>query len=165
MAGRSYPTLDRFAPSWANLESTLDIYGGPSLDIFDLAGIKWSSKREIGEQRESGSGELAARTSGSKKHTFQPTFYASGLMKLFNQLVQVAPQDEFGVYEVGLVSFGWLIQWSLPGDNRIYSLRAEGLRTIGLDGSSAEGNEADKVEQEMSVGRIIYLLDDKEISI
>jgi hypothetical protein len=165
MAGRSYPTLNGVAPSWANLESTLDIYGGPSFDIFDLAGVKWSSKREIGEQRQSGSGELAARTTGSKKHTFQPTFYASGIVKLFRQLVQVAPQDEFGVYEVGLVPFGWLLQWSLPGDGGIYAVRAEGLRISGLDGSSAEGNEADKLEKETSVARLIYLLDDKEISI
>jgi hypothetical protein len=143
---QAYPTLNDYAPSWADLTCTLSVHGGgPILSIWDIAALKFASTVEVGEQRGTSGGIVMKRTTGSLKDEASATFYRSGLRKLLEGLRTVAPLRG-AQRRVSLVAFDMVLHHSPPGEPDIYIHKILGCRLLGFSSDMAEGPEADKVE-------------------
>lgn len=155
MTDQAYPTLNGYAPSWADIETTYSVVGGALIDVSAFKEIKWSDKLEIGDQRGSG-GRRKKRTTGQLSEEASAVFYRDGWRELKKKLIEKAPTrgDE---YLIGLVGFDILIQHSPPGESDIYKAQILGCRIAGRDYSTAEGTDADTIAIALNPIKIIEI--------
>ena len=159
---QEYPSVDGIAPSWADIQATFTISGGDLLQMSDIAGIKWSRKVEVGEQRGTSGGRVMARTTGQASYEASATLYRSGLRKLIKALVKKA--DSRGNQKViGTLAFDILVQHTPPGESEIYTTKIKGCRYLGDSDDMKEGNEADKVEVTLNPIEIANIIDGNEV--
>jgi hypothetical protein len=156
----SYASLIDFATSWANAKIAITPYDGVVLDDADIAAISHSGTVEVGVQK-SGN-RTRARTEGEASYEASITFYRSGLKKLRDALVAVAP--EYAVrgnqIRISMITFDVDIHHSPPGQAPIQHTRIKGSRMIGYTDDMAEGPDADQVEIPLHVVEVATVLDD-----
>lgn len=164
--GSSYPTLDGFAQSWADIVVTASPYGGGQINVEDISDISCERTVETGEQRKTG-GDLVATTVGSAKYTAKSTFYASGyealLDELAKQAIAMGRVTAGGEAQVSLVRFDILIQHTVIGTTDIRKKEIMGCRIIKDAFSGSEGNDPDKLEIDLHPMRIVYTVKGKRI--
>jgi len=161
---QEFPTVDGISPSWADIQATFTVTGGDLLQMSDIAGIKWSRKVEVGEQRGTSGGRVMARTTGQVSYEASATLYRSGLRKLQKALVKKAP-TRGNEAVIGVVAFDLLVQHTPPGETEIYTTKIVGCRYLGDSDDMKEGTESDKVEVTLNPIRIVNILDGKEVSL
>lgn len=159
---QDYPTLNGMAPSWADIATTIDVVGGGTLRDIDYAGFSFESAVEVGEQRGASGGRVMRRTVGAKTDTASATYYRSGLRRLVEALIPLAP-TRGNQRLVSLAPFSVLIQHSWAGDPDIYEVRLKGCRLLKIAESFAEGNEAEKVELDIHPIEIAWLINGVEV--
>ena len=164
MTTQAYPSINDFAPSWADVAVTFTVDGGDALDMVDIAGIKWTRKTEVGKQRGASGGRVMARTTGQGDFEASITLYRSGLRKLETSLAKKAP-SRGNQKRIGLVAFDILIQHSVPNDPEIYTTKIKGCRYLGESEDNKEGTDPDKVECTLDPIDIVRIVDGQEIAI
>lgn len=159
---QEYPTINGYAPSWADIQVTIDAVGGETVKDIDFAGFKVASKLTVGKQKGASGGRVIRRTSGDKEDTASATYYRSGLRTLIKALIPMAPTRGNQVL-IGLVAFTIQIQHTPPGETEIHEIVLKGCRLVGFDFTMAEGPDADKVELELDPIENALLIDGKEV--
>jgi hypothetical protein len=162
MAQQEYPSINDFAPSWADIAVTFTVDGGAFLEMADIAAIKGARKVEVGEQRGASGGRVMARTTGSATNEASCTLYRSGLRKLMKALAAKAPLRG-NQRRIGLVAFDILVQHSPPGETEIYTRKYKGCRFLGDSSDAKEGNDADQVEVTLNPIEIVDIVDGQEV--
>jgi hypothetical protein len=162
MAAQEYPTLNDYAPSWADIQTTFTVDGGSALDMIDYKGIKWSSSVEVGTQRGASGGRVMKRTTGAKTDEASATLYRSGLRKLIRALMAKGTTRGNQV-AIGTVAFDILIQHSPPGDPEIYVEKLKGCRLLKIDRTMTEGVDAEEVEVDLNPIEVVQIIDGKEV--
>ena len=159
---QEYPLYDGVAPSWSDVKTVINVSGGSTLDDIDYAAFKFGTVVTFGEQIGASGGRVIRRTSGSKKDTLTATYYKSGLRKLLRVLMAVAPVRG-NQRLVSLVHFDVVTLHTPPGDDGIYEQLARGCRLTKIDGGWQEGDDADKVELDLSPLEIAFKIDGVEV--
>ena len=158
----AYPTLNGFAPSWADVSATITGEDIATLETADFAALNHSSLVEEGKQRGASGGRVLRRTVGTLTDEASVTYYKTGLMSLIRKLAAAAP-SRGNQKLVSLVFFDVLIQQTPPGSVEIFTVKWKGCRMIGDTAAMAEGVDADQIEVPMSVGQIVRIVDGEEI--
>jgi len=157
-----YPTLNGFAPSWADISTSFSVSGGPILEMADYAGIKWKRSVEVGEQRGASGGIVLNTTVGSASQEASATLYRSGHRKLIRSLASVAP-SRGNQKRISLVGFTIVILHTPPGESDIYTVEIRGCRLIGDDAQMQEGPDADKLEISLNPKQVVNIENGVEI--
>jgi len=158
MAGE-YPTLNEVEPSWADVRISIPIYNGPTVKTPDIAGIKVSDKLDIGVVRGASGGKKRKRTTGQLDDEASITFYMSGWRAHRDALASVAPLNDAGQKQIGLVGFDIIYQYTPPGSVDIFTIKVAGCRVAGRSFEGAEGPDAAKVEIPLSIMGIEEIAD------
>lgn len=167
-----YPTLDGFAPSWADISVTLVPFAGPLQGVADaasaalfemseIAAVNSGATVEVGSQRGPG-GRVRKRTTGSVDYESSVTFYRSGFQGFLRRIKDVAPL-EGNQRRVSLVTFNLNFVHSAPGDPNLYEVRLKGCRYLGRTLNTAEGTDPDQVEVPLSVLQVVDVIDGEEV--
>lgn len=165
MSEQSYPTLNDFAPSWADIGTTFTVGGdGQLLETADYSAIKCGSTAEFGKQMGASGGRVLKRTTGSVEHECSATFYRSGLRKLIRAMVSKAPKIG-NRRTLRVVALDILIQHTPPGETDIFVTKIKGCRLKGLSMEMAEGNDADQVELELDPIDVVHIIDGEEVGL
>jgi hypothetical protein len=159
---QQYPTLNDYAPSWADITTTLNVHDGAQLDVFDYAAMKDGRKIDVGVQKGASGGRVMASTTGELTQDASITLYRSGHRKFLRALMANAPTRGNQVI-IGVVMFDVVIQHSPPNSDEIFERRWKGCRFLGDPMDFKEGNEADKIECPLFVTEIVDIIDGKEV--
>lgn len=150
MAGE-YPTLNEVEPSWADVKITLPLYDGPIVDTPDIKGIKLSDKIDMGIVRGTSGGKKRKRTTGQVDNDASITFYMSGWRMLRDALATKAPLNASGKKQISLVLWDILYQFTPPGTEGIFTIKAVGCRVAGRSWEGAEGPDAQTIEIPLNI--------------
>ena len=159
---QSFPSINDFAVSWADIAITFTVPGGLTLTGDDVASIKWSRKVDVGEQRGASGGRVMARTLGSGTQEASANFYRPGLSKLEDALAAVAP-SRGNQKIISAVGFDILIQHTPLGSSLIYTTKIKGCRYLGDSDDNKEGNDADQIEVTLNPIEIVRIKNGVEI--
>jgi hypothetical protein len=135
--------------SWADLTATINIPGGPTVEIVDFEGIKWSIKLEVGESRGLSGGRPMKRTRGSASYEGSASISRGGYVVLVEAIEAAAEATGLTRGDqviIGGIAFDLLLQHSPLGDSRIYAVKMSGCRLLGASNDMKQGNEADMIE-------------------
>lgn len=158
---QQYPTLNGNAPSWADIEITINVGGGVTLKNIDIKSIKWSSKVERGEQRGASGGRVIKRTTGSITHEGSWEIYKSGIKAIIGAIAAAPGVRTRGASKlVSLVDFDISIAHDTPGDPDIVREVMQGCRLTSFESSMAEGNDAEIVPMDLAPIRNFIVLAD-----
>jgi len=159
MAAEEYPLLNGNAPSWADVSTVINVAGGATHKDIDYKSIKWSSKRSFGEQRGASGGRVIRQTTGSIKDEGSCEYYKSGLIKLVEALIPVAPRRGNRV-RISMVQFDIVILHSVPGDPKVYHEEMRGCRLSSFESSLTEGDEPEIVPMDLAPMECVWVLED-----
>lgn len=148
-----FPLFDGVAPSWADLSAKIAKNGARLFEAKDIAAINTGTQVTIGKQRGVGS-IIRKRTTGSVAHTASIDFYRDGYDAAMRILAGFAPRRGLQA-KVSLVVFDITYQWTPEADFRIYETRLKGVRLLGRDLNSTEGDDADQVSVPIDVMQIV----------
>jgi len=149
MAGEEYPELNGFAPSWADITTTIDIIGGGTHVDIDYKALNWTSKLSFGEQRGASGGRVIAQTTGSVKNEGSCEYYKSGLAKLIAALLPYAPRRG-NQARIGLVRFNINIAHTPVGQIGVFREKMRGCRLAGFESKMLEGDEPETVPMDLA---------------
>lgn len=144
MTVASMPSLNGFAPSWADAAIKFGIYEGSLLEIADIKDISVSDSLTIGVQRAPG-GRKRKRTTGELDNDASMTLYRAGLRNIASKLADVAPKRDGDIHQIGLVGFDIIVSHTPPGESAIFKIEIRGCRLSGRDWKMAEGPDAELV--------------------
>lgn len=150
MANQAFPNVNGDVCSWADIGCTLNVPGGAEAPLFDLEGIKWSDKVEVGEQRGTSGGRVMGTTAGSLSTEASMTISRLGAIQFIEALEVAAAALPNAVrgnrVRISGVRFDILIQHTPLGTERIFTAKLSGCRFLGRSHDLKQGNEADMVE-------------------
>lgn len=152
MATQEFPNVDGVAPSWADIKVTAGVSGGSLVETPDIQAVNTGRTLEVGTQMRAG--RVHKRTRGQVTSEASITFYRDGYSAFIDALAEVAPRDGNRAL-IGLVEFDITVQHEVPGDPRIYMRKLVGCRIAGDTMNSAEGTDAQVVEQPLHVKEAI----------
>lgn len=160
---QQFPTMNGVSPSWAEVQGTVNIAGGPSLPNIDWKAFSWDSNVERGEQRGPG-GRVRARTTGKPNHTASATVYQSGLLTLVRALIPFAPKDSAGRPQLSKVKFDLVLKWSVNNDPDIIERRFKGC-SLDKDAGSADDGSVDPtaIDIDLNPLEITMVVDGQEV--
>lgn len=162
MTVAAYPTLNGYAPSWADISTSATVYGGPLIEMTAYKSIDWSSIVEEGRQKGASGGRDMLRTVGQVSHTAKATFYRSGLRALDRALMAVAPVRG-NQRLISLVGFDVLIQHTPPGESDIYVVKLVSCRKLSDSETYTEGTEAETADVDLNPIYIAKIIDGEEV--
>ncbi len=147
---QAFPNVNGDICSWADIGVSVNVPGGSEFEPFDLEGIKWSDKVEVGEQRGMSGGRVMGTTAGSLSTEASMTIARSGAIQLIMALEAAALSIPGAVrgnrVRIAGVRFDILIQHTPLGTERIFVAKLSGCRFLGRSHDLKQGNEADMVE-------------------
>jgi hypothetical protein len=144
MAEQEYPTIQGFEPSYADVKTTIALYGGQTIKTNDYAGFKLSDKVTVGVKKGTSGGRILARTVGELESDASITFYLGGWRAHRTALASVNKK-------ISLVAFDVMVTFSPPGDSEIHKFKIVGARVVGRTLDAAEGPDAQKIEIPLSI--------------
>lgn len=156
------PTLNGTAPSWAEIETTINVVGGETLQTVDYSAINWESKVTRGKQKGASGGRTRKRTKGEIENSADAEFYRDGLRTFKKKLAAVAPKDEAGRPMLSQVTFDVIIKHSVADDPEIYVVKLLGCHLDGNSGKHAEGPDADKVGVDLNPLEVVEVIDGQD---
>lgn len=152
MTEQAYPTLNGQAQSWVDLKGAIIIDDGPKLDLEDVKALKWDVAVEVGTQRRV-DGTIKAFTKGMPTPSGSIEFYADGMVRFVEKLIDVAIAKNFvrnGVGLYGMVTFSIVTMHTPLGTSDMRKVELLGLRLKkdmqeGAEGVDAEGNDLELI--------------------
>lgn len=135
--------------SWADLQATLIVPGGPTVKVTDFEGFKWGRKLDVGESRGLSGGRPMKRTKGSASYEGSVTATRGGWMGLMEALEDAAVslgQTRGNEVIISGIAFDLVLQHTPLGEDRIYTSKMGGCRFLGDSSDMKQGNEADMIE-------------------
>lgn len=150
MPTQSFPNVNGDVCSWADIAVSLNVPGGAEVGLFDLEGIKWSDKVEVGEQRGASGGRVMGTTRGQLSTEASCTISRAGAVQ-FIEALEVAARELPNAIRgnriaIAGVRFDILVQHTPLGTERIFEAKLSGCRFLGRSHDYKQGNEADMVE-------------------
>ncbi len=152
-------TLNGESPSWADIETTIAIPGGQTLQTIDYKSIDWDSDVKEGEQRGASGGRKMKGTTGEKTDGASAVFYKSGMKALKRALMAVAPKDSAGRPKLSLVRFNIVVKHSVGDDPDIHVVKLLGCRLLKNAEKHAEGTDPNTVECTLNPLEIVEVID------
>jgi len=152
MANQSAASLNVHECSWADMEATINVPGGATVQVQDFEAWKWAAKNERGESRGMG-GRIRKRTRGQPSFEGSATATRGGWMQLLEAIETAAIALELlrgDQVIVGGIDFDVVIQHSPLGDSRIYAVKMKGCSLDGYSSDMKQGNEADMIELDLN---------------
>ena len=149
MPTQSHPNINGDVCSWADFGVSLSIPDGAQVDLFDLNGIKWSDKVEVGEQYGASGGRLMGTTAGKLSTEASMTITRKGALQFIEALAVAARAADLirgDQVAISGIRFDILIQHEPMGSTEILEAKLFGCRFLGRSHDLKEGNEADMVE-------------------
>ncbi len=149
MPSQSFPNVNGDVCSWADIGCSLSIPDGASVDLFDLDGIKWSDKVEVGEQRGASGGRVMGTTRGSLSTEASMTITRKGALQFIEALAVAARAAGLvrgDQVSISGIRFDILIQHEPMGTTEVLEAKLFGCRFLGRSHDLKQGNEADMVE-------------------
>jgi hypothetical protein len=163
MPNLEFPTLNGVAPSWADIQTTFVIGGGPLIFMTDIAALKWSRKVDVGKQRGASGGRILKQTTGQVDYDASATLYRSGKRALIKGLMtQGIPRGR--QLAISGVGFDVLIQHTPPGEIEIYQVKLKGCRFLGDADDMKEGADPDKIEVTLNPIEIVDIINGIEVA-
>ena len=162
MTVAAYPTLNGYAPSWADISTSATIYGGPLLEMAAYKSLDWSSTVEEGRQKGASGGRDMYRTTGQVKYAAKATLFRNGLRVLERGLMAMAP-TRGNQRLISLVGFDILVQHTPPGELDIFVVKLVGCRLLSDAETYTEGVEAETADVELNPMYITKLIDGAEV--
>ncbi len=147
MAEQDYPTINGFAPSWADLKVRIPLYDGPEVKTSDIAAIAWSDTVTTGKKRGTSGGRVAGSTTGEYDADGSITFYLEGWRTFRRALASKNKR-------ISLVRFDVLVQHTPPGETDIHNAKMVGCRVLSRSAQEAEGADPSKREIPLEVIRV-----------
>lgn len=149
MPTQQFPNVNGDVCSWADIGVSLSIPEGAAVDLFDIDGIKWSDKVEVGEQRGASGGRVMGTTRGSLSTEASMTITRKGALQFIEALAVAARAA--GIVRgdqvaISGIRFDILIQHEPMGSTDILEAKLFGCRFLGRSHDLKQGNEADMVE-------------------
>ncbi len=149
MPSQSFPNVNGDVCSWADIGVSLSIPEGAQIDLFDLNGIKWSDKVEVGEQYGASGGRLMGTTHGKLSTEASMTITRKGALQFIEALAVAARAADLGRGDqvpIAGIRFDILVQHEPMGSEVVLEAKLFGCRFLGRAHDLKEGNEADMVE-------------------
>ncbi len=150
MPNLAFPNVNGDVCSWADISISLNVPGGAEVSIFDIEGLKWSDKVEVGEQRGASGGRVMGTTAGQLSTEASMTVTRAGAKQLIQALEVAAlllPNAVRGNrVRIAGVRFDILVQHTPLGTEEIFEAKLSGCRFLGRSHDYKQGNEADMVE-------------------
>jgi hypothetical protein len=162
---QDFPVLDGIAPSWADIACTATAAGIPLISMKDIKSINTGTTLEVGEQRGASGGRVMKRSTGSGKHEASAELYYDGYIDFIRKLKGLAPLRGGKQRVIGLVHFGFVMQFTPPGSEEIFETRIKGCRFLGRDINPAEGNDVITVPIKLNPLEIVDMVDGEEVVI
>lgn len=149
MPSQSFPTVNGDACSWSDISVSLSIPEGAQIDVFDITGIKWADKVEVGEQYGASGGRLMETTRGKLSTESSMTIARKGALQFIEALAVAARAAGLvrgDQVPISGIRFDVLVQHEPMGFDGILEAKLFGCRFLGRSHDLKEGNEADMVE-------------------
>lgn len=156
------PTLNGVEPSWAEINTTINVSGGAVLQTNDYKALDWESGIKRGDKRGASGGRVISRTTGEKTDTASGTFYKGGLRELKRKLMAVAPKDSAGRPQLSRVAFDVVVKHSVGDDAEIYITKLLGCHLDKNAEKNAEGIEANTVDVDLNPIEIVEVIDGQD---
>lgn len=159
-------TFNGRAVSWAEINLTLNVLGGATINTIDIKSLDHEAKVDRGEQRGASGGRVLKRTTGQITNTAAATFYKDGLRDLKKELVKAAESagyvDSQGRAQLSKVTFDMVVKHAFEDDAEIYCTK---LNKCHLDKDSekhAEGTDPETVDVDLNPIEIVEVIDGKD---
>lgn len=163
MASNEYPTINGFAPSWADIVVKAKPNGASIIDLKWIKAINTSGSVEVGKARGAHGGRVMKRTTGSVDYEASVTFYREGAIAFKRALMAIAPsRGNQRILSLAALSVIEIQHTPLNADE-IYLRRIKGARVIGDTLNMAEGTDAEEVEVPLDVLEIVDVVDGVEV--
>lgn len=154
-------SLNGVAPSWADVETTVNVSGGQTKADIDWKALNWESSVKRGVQKRGG--KVVAKTTGELENTASGTLYKPGLRALMRILAEVAPRDAAGRPQISKARFDIVIKHSGEDDANIYVSKLLGCSLDKNAQKSAEGPDADEAEVDLNPMEIVDEIDGQDV--
>lgn len=161
---QSFPTMNEFEPSWADVTCKASIDQGQLLEIEDMAAFKWASKVDVGTRKRRG--RPFARTYGDSSFEASMTVFRKCCRKFKRGLMAKAQAGGLvrgNEVLIGLVSFDIIIQHSVIGSPEIETVKIMGCRLLGSANDLKEGTDPDQIELTLNPMKIYEVIDGKDV--
>lgn len=157
---QTYPIMNDFTPSWADVSTRLNISGGETLaNMGDMKSLKWSSKVTEGRIPGLSGGRDMKRTTGMQKNDGSVEWYPGGLWRLVTEIAKVAPVR--GVQRlISLVTFDIVIFHTPPWTDYVFHEEMRGCRILDLERAMAEGSDAETSPMNLAPMSCVLVLPD-----
>jgi len=162
MTVAAYPTLNGYAPSWADISTSATVYGGALIEMSAYKSLDWSGTVEEGRQQGPSGGRDMLRTTGRVAYAAKSTFYRSGLRALERALMAVAP-TRGNQRLISLVGFDVLVQHTPPGESDIYVVKLVACRLLSEAETYTEGVEAETSDVDLNPMYVAKIIDGVEV--
>jgi hypothetical protein len=156
-------SLNGVAPSWSEIQITVNVTGGPTLTVIDIKSIDHESAIARGEQRGASGGRVLKRTTGALTNTASAEFYRDGSKALKRELALVAPKDAAGRPQISKVAFDVVIKHSYDDDADIHVTKLLGCHYDKDGGKHAEGTDAETVAVDLNPIDIVETIDGQDV--
>jgi hypothetical protein len=144
---QDYPTIQGFAPSWADIKVRIPLYDGDEVKTNDIAAINWSDTVETGKKRGTSGGRVTGSTTGQYDAEASITFYLDGWRRFRRAL---AAKNK----RISLVRFDVIVQHTPPGETDIHTAKLVGCRVLSRSAQETEGADPSKREIPLEVIRV-----------
>jgi hypothetical protein len=142
-----FPIVQGQMVSWAEIECSLAIYGGPEFKTADYNAVDWDDALEPGKVRGTGP-TIRGRTTGEYDANASMAMYFDKGDEFEAALEAINPK-------VGLVVFDFMLQYSpLAGEGKVHTVKLMGCRIAGRQSSNAPGVDATVVTYPLSVVKV-----------
>jgi hypothetical protein len=138
--------------SWADIAATILAPAGPTVNLLDIEGWKWSAKNERTVSKGT-SGRPKKRTRGSPNYDGSASATRGGWMQILEAIEEIAialGQVRGDQVIIGGIDFDVLIQHTPLGDSRIYAAKLKGCSLDGFSSDMKQGNEFDIIELDLN---------------
>ena len=149
MPSQAFPNVNGDVCSWSDIGVSLSIPDGAAVDLFDIEGIKWSDKVDVGEQRGASGGRVMGTTRGTLSTEASMTITRKGALQFLEALAVAARAAGLvrgDQVSVSGIRFDILIQHEPMGSTQVLEAKLFGCRFLSRSHDLKQGNEADMVE-------------------
>lgn len=160
----SLPTLNGYAPSFADISCRATKSGVPLLRVEDLKEVNTGVSVAIGSARSGG--RKGRRTKGSPDPSASIVLYRHGYHNLLRRIAPFAPLVQ-GVRRVSLVTFDLIFQHTPPIEPpdvpEFFECHIVGCRLQDRQFNDAEGDDPNEVSLALDVNDVYDVVDGQKI--
>jgi hypothetical protein len=151
-----FPVYNGISPSYADLSAQAFGLDLDLLEIGDIKSINTNITVEVGEKKIGG--RVIDTTTGEVSYEFGMTLYQAGWLSYVERLAQAAESlgHVRGNYKrVSLVHHDLVYRFEVPGVAQLFEVTIKGIRYLGRNMQTAQGNDSLEVECKFHCKEII----------